>query len=413
MSPPQLFLLPSGASSDARIVSLANPKTSKPCRYYFCPDKGIYEFTRIAAPRSSPRSLLLADGRRGEARAITNAVDDATPLSNTTSPDTFTGYVSKSADLFIATPIDPLFLVLPALKPHSKKADAAKQLFLSADDHLDSLSASSKHYAHILQHVPTRQIFEDRMADVCDSVEAGDERMLRLNECRLLDQLAAKATGLVEAGLPASLEETFVTRALEVPVVGVKRESSSIIAADALPDADDARAEQPALPALPTDSSTASSTFDASVSSKASTSTALSTPDAEPVNAVPDGIPHLMRIRTALNYLLASYVPAHLCDSVNDLLRTSSHFDFEPLDTHLQELASLRRQALASRSLSDFSRKRLAEDDEAAETRAEKKRRKEEEEKRRKAGESRGVRDLKKVDVSGMKKMSAFFGKKT
>jgi len=50
-------------------------------------------------------------------------------------------------------------------------------------------------------------------------------------------------------------------------------------------------------------------------------------------------------------------------------------------------------------------------DDEAAETRAEKKRRKEEEEKRKKAGESRGLRDLKKVNVTGMKKMSDFFGK--
>ena len=42
--------------------------------------------------------------------------------------------------------------------------------------------------------------------------------------------------------------------------------------------------------------------------------------------------------------------------------------------------------------------------------RAEKKR-KEEEEKMKKAGESRGVRELKKVNTSGMKKLSAFFGK--
>lgn len=53
----------------------------------------------------------------------------------------------------------------------------------------------------------------------------------------------------------------------------------------------------------------------------------------------------------------------------------------------------------------------MYEEDDAAETRAEKKRRKEEEEEKKKAGESRGIRDLKKVDTKGMKKMSDFFGK--
>jgi len=56
------------------------------------------------------------------------------------------------------------------------------------------------------------------------------------------------------------------------------------------------------------------------------------------------------------------------------------------------------------------SRKRALEDDEALAGREEKKRRKEEEEKRKKA-EGRAVKMLKKVDTSGMKKMSAFFKK--
>lgn len=53
----------------------------------------------------------------------------------------------------------------------------------------------------------------------------------------------------------------------------------------------------------------------------------------------------------------------------------------------------------------------MNDDDEAIESRAEKKRKKEEDEKRKKAGESRGVKDLKKVDTTGMKKLSDFFGK--
>ncbi len=53
----------------------------------------------------------------------------------------------------------------------------------------------------------------------------------------------------------------------------------------------------------------------------------------------------------------------------------------------------------------------MNEDDEALGIRAEKKRKKEEEDKRKKSGESRGVRDLKKVDTTGMKKLSDSFGK--
>lgn len=61
--------------------------------------------------------------------------------------------------------------------------------------------------------------------------------------------------------------------------------------------------------------------------------------------------------------------------------------------------------------LSSFSRKRGIEDDVEAEERAEKKRKLEEEEKRKKASQSRGVKELSKVDVKGMKKMSSFFTK--
>ena len=87
-----------------------------------------------------------------------------------------------------------------------------------------------------------------------------------------------------------------------------------------------------------------------------------------------------------------------------------SPLDFKPLDTRLAEIARLRAEALAARSIGDFSRKRnMHEEDDAAESRLEKKRRKTEEEKIKKAGETRGIRDLKKVDTKGMKKMGDFF----
>ena len=77
-------------------------------------------------------------------------------------------------------------------------------------------------------------------------------------------------------------------------------------------------------------------------------------------------------------------------------------------------MARLRQEAQAARSAGgDYSsRKRGADGDGEGEERAEIKRRKEEEEKRKKAGLSRGVRDLQKVNTAGMKKMSDFFKKK-
>ncbi|KAJ6166653.1 hypothetical protein N7470_002100 [Penicillium chermesinum] len=72
----------------------------------------------------------------------------------------------------------------------------------------------------------------------------------------------------------------------------------------------------------------------------------------------------------------------------------------------------MRAEALASRKMSDFTRKRGL-DDEEVEARAEKKRKKEEEEKKAKASESRSVKNLKKVNTTGMKKMSDFFKKKS
>jgi hypothetical protein len=101
----------------------------------------------------------------------------------------------------------------------------------------------------------------------------------------------------------------------------------------------------------------------------------------------------------------------HLSETLKKLIASQpSTVDFAPLDSHLAHLAKLRQDALAARSLGDYSRKRALDEDN--ETRAEKKQKLDEEEKRKKAGESRGVKALKKVNVTGMKKMSDFFKKK-
>ena len=125
----------------------------------------------------------------------------------------------------------------------------------------------------------------------------------------------------------------------------------------------------------------------------------------------PEHVVQLLRLRTALSFLLSSYTPEHIRTNINSAVASSDVVDFAPLDAHLAHLTSLRRQAQALRSVSDnISRKRAMDDDDAVEARAEKKRKKEEEEKRKRA-ETRAIKDLKKADTSGMKKLSAFFTK--
>lgn len=107
-----------------------------------------------------------------------------------------------------------------------------------------------------------------------------------------------------------------------------------------------------------------------------------------------------------------SYIPDPLCTRLDEILASpESPIDFKPLQDRLQHIAALRAEALATRSLGDFSRKRGADDIDAAEVRAEKKQREEEDKKKQKAGQSRGVKDLQKVNTNGMKKMSDFFKK--
>jgi len=133
-----------------------------------------------------------------------------------------------------------------------------------------------------------------------------------------------------------------------------------------------------------------------------------------PSPSAPEGVIELLRLRTAFQFICSNYIAPYTSAALKKtLLSSQSPVDFEPLDTYLAHLVRLRQEALASRSLGDYSRKRgMDDDDETIEIRAEKKRKKDEEEKRKKAGVSVGLRKLQKVNTSGMKKMSDFFKKK-
>lgn len=400
-NPPKLFILPKNASKDARILTLPNPATSKENRYFFCPKTGLYEFTTIAAPSSTPRSLLITSPQStkelGQGETIGATEDD---MEEDSEDAKFTnGYIARSASLFVATPVDILFLLLPIISPASSQRKG-NGMFLTFEDHIEQTSEQVK---RLLKPVTTRALFEKRLEAICDTVEAGDENMFRLSVEKLVGELRVRAKRMVKKGLPATMEDRFVRQALQAPVTTLKREDTTT---------SQATAEEPSQPKIAESQDSATPTKESQDSlTTPATSFSSETPLEPKPEETPEHIKHLLRIRTCINFMLQSYLPPHLRTLIQTHLSTNTTLDFTPLDDHLKILTSLREEARALRSLSDnISRKRPIEDDEQAEIRAEKKRKKEEEDKRKKS-EGRAIKQLKKVDTSGMKKMSSFFTK--
>lgn len=399
----------------ARFLVLKHPTDNTKKRFYFCPKNGLFELKKVNAPTTDPRSILFT-GPTGDSATDIVSLQNPASLENEVGLDNRpqrsariihvgSGYVNKAAELFVATPFDMVFILIALLRSYGipPKAYAGKALFQPIDDMLDPYLEDDKHLQYILEK--GRSILEHGAAQICDIVEAGDEKMFRLNEDMLFKTILHKAQNAVERGLPASLEDKFVRRALEKPVVSVKREESLLSVMTELSSVDGCGNS---FGTSESQSSTITSASSAVPSEASSTTAVLGNED----DSIPDEIVNLQRLRTAWSFIMFSYLPNKLADSMTGLLFSDAcPVDFVPLENHLSRLAILRADALASRSLSGFGQKRGLEDDAAFEGAAEKKRKQEENEKRKKAGESRGLRDLKKVDVSGMKKMSAFFVK--
>ncbi|CAK7267893.1 hypothetical protein SEPCBS119000_002782 [Sporothrix epigloea] len=445
-SPPRLFVLPRKATPDARIVTLPHPRyASKPTRYLVCPETGFYEFTHITAPKAEPRSWLITEAEV----PTTLEAETASRTGYGLGRSAFSSQTTQNADLFVATAIDPLFLILPALvaepshmsgsesprrysraRSGSPPPNASKRMFLTADDHFDALpQVGGSHLAQLLRQQPTvRQLLTKRMAAACDTVTAGDETMYRLNEDKVLLALLGKAQRTsLSGGLPASLEEKFVVRALEAPVQS-RRSTAGITATTTKAEPVASGSSTPLSTVGSAASFESQATTTASLVSEASTVSTVSTAatsvitiaddDDTVVQAAmqaPDEVVALQRLRVAFQFICSRYLPPPLTATLTAKLAQSGSggLDFAPLDTYLAKLVKLRQETALARSAAlDYAGGRKRGLDEEDDDRAEKKRKQQEEEKRKKANQSRGVRDLKKVNVSGMKKLSAFFTKK-
>ena len=377
-NPGKLFILPSELSQEARLVTLHNPAINTPNRYLYCPQHGFFEFTKVSAPAHCPQSWLFVKDR-DETEGTNDAQKSSVPNS-TSCTSNQEDYVASSGDMLIATPFDALFFFLPALHGNSKLPH--DQLYLSVDDYVEALKDNSDVLRTSLQSTAIRRSFEQRLRAVCDVVDAGEEQMFRLSRPKLFQELTVKAQRMSEGGLPSSMESKFVQEPLESPIFNVGQDDK---AKDNLSDSNYSQTvgtkEQKQEPPCATDS-------------------------------IDDEMKGLLRVRVALQFMLKTYLPGELRLQMEEMLKSNDHLNFDKLDEHLGKLSSIRSKALALRSMSEnISRKRGLDDgDEAVEARAEKKRKQEEEE-RRKKNENRSIKQLKKVNTSGMKKLSSFFNK--
>jgi hypothetical protein len=401
VNPPHIFVLPKDASSAARIITLPDPATSSPNRYFVCPERGFFEFTRIAAPKKACRSWLLAPEHQANKHSDGDANEEGSKEQQDES------YVVEKPDMFVATPVDPLFIILPLLSG----GETGSYLTFS-----DFVYTTEREGLVQLQQLLRQSNFtglekkiEGRMEAVCDCLDMGDgeDKMYQLSTQKLAAALATKANRMAKGRLPASMEDRFVKQALETPVLSVKREDSSIsiAAEDATTGAESKNDTSETQSSRTTNGDTTTST----------PATSIAVTPVEDTSNAADEITGLLRVRTALDFLIVSYTPTSLRTAIQDILKApTSPVNFAPLDKHLEYVAGLKKQAQALRSLSDnISRKRGGDDDEDAMDKAEAKRRKKEEDEIKKKNTSRGVQQLAKANTTGMKKLSSFFTKAT
>jgi hypothetical protein len=392
--PSKTFILPSSSSDNARLLSLPEPQSGELARYFFCPERGVYEFTVIAPPAHMARSILFTPQSRETTTPEDEDKDSIKPSAQ--------GSITKKAELLVATPVDAMFFMVSLLAPSSKSGPA---LFQPLDDIIDSHDDMPKHLRQVLYDEVFRGSLLSRVEAICDVVEAGDEKMFRFNEMKLVKELIAKAERMVDRGLPVSLEERFVRQALSTPLMAVKRED--VVTSQELSIESESVSKSEERQDSP---STVATTATPSISTPTGESTPVPQPGEEDSSSLNE-VTRLLQISTALSFMKETYLPTAMALRLDQILASAeSPLDLKPLKDRLKEIADLRAQALASRDMSNFTRKR-ALDDEEEDTRAEKKRRKDEEEKKTKAAESQAVKNLKKVNTSGMAKMSSFFAK--
>jgi len=372
----RVFILPKNVGNGTRIIYLPHPATSAPAAFVFCHETGrVFELTKVAAPKAAARSWLITADQMMRTDSIEMAPAQSDSLQK--------GYIVRNADALTATPFDPVFLLL-RLFPVGKSQE--RNSFRLGDDYLELLSEQDPVVAQLLRSEGFSKTMLKRLECICESQDIGDEKVYKPSNEKLARLLVDKACRMViSMSWPASMDEGVVKKELDIPSVHIH----------ALPQVD-------TTPSAEVTNSTAASAAE-------ELSQTTSQLDIE------SGVIDVMRMQKALEYLLSAYVPKALRNDMEILFKDAKIKSITPLldptllQAHLDKIKAAKAEAMALRSLSDnISRKRGADDEEMADARAEKKRKKDDEDKKAKS-ESRNLKQLKKVDTTGMKKLSSFF----
>ncbi|CUS07055.1 unnamed protein product [Tuber aestivum] len=381
---PHILLLPlPPPATDLKIITLLHPRTLVPTRYLIHPAQGLHEITKLTAPSPTPRSWLL------------------TPPPEPCRPPKWlgNGQILQDGSIYICTPMDPIFVLLPRLFP-ADEADAIDR-FLPVGDLFEELTKEGEGDWEL---VAKSQVAEKRLAAVCESVDVGDGKAYKPSREKLMRVLDEKCVRMAKGGLPASMEEGFIRKPLIRPI-------AEIMAEEAEKKEGAGRVKELEVRSVKKKENRDGE--GAGWGAAGAPSEAVPTPPdlqaTRPwLSEASQEVTGLLRIRVASEFISNNYLSVSIAEALSDSLQKSH--DFTPLDDYLAELAKIRQEATAMR-LDDYPLKRSLEDEEEI---VDRKRKKGEgaAEKKQKKSVSRATKELQKADKTGMPRLTTFFQKK-
>ncbi|KAK6333255.1 hypothetical protein TWF718_011076 [Orbilia javanica] len=440
-SNPRVFILPSSDNGDSSnehtILTFKHPNTNVPTRYLVHHPKTsspstssstpfIYEILKVANSPYAPRSWLIAPDTPPLSPPTPKTEDEETTDKEAPPKEQEQenqSLIIRDAHLYLTTPFDPLYLLLPHLSSQKTSRN-----FLTLDDLLESHPESTKWSTLQSIHPDSSKILQSRLLSICDTVSTGgddddddSDQMFRLNQEKLYTLLISRVESVAKA-LPSSLTK-HISKKLLKPIgtqasIAWKRQSDikpsgggdGVINDAEIEDQDEDTAQE-----VPVQEGADSQLR--REASKLNLEDTADMPMEEAINIVeedllpPPEIQYICQLSHSLQFF-QNYLPQGIYTSLSE--RLNKIHPQEPLEKYMEELKSLRAAASAALDFSMSHSKRTLEDLEAGggktkeDVEREKKRKKKEED----AKTSSGVKKLAKVDTSGMMKMTSFFKKK-
>lgn len=171
----RLFLSARDLSSGCKIARLPHPRTAQPIAIALADNEFLLEINKFREPQAdNPCSWLLTG----------------------TAPER----VQQDGSLFVATPLDPLFLLLPPLRQltqpaQSNRRESSAGLYRPMSE-LSSEAGSEEATAALEATALALPDLLQRLRAICDVNDKYDEPMVRLNEVKLSAWLQRKVEAL-------------------------------------------------------------------------------------------------------------------------------------------------------------------------------------------------------------------------